>query len=223
MTKTTVYFVRHGQTYFNRYNRMQGWADSPLTEQGILDANKVGQRLVQIKFDQAYCSDTGRARSTARLILKANAVSGLTEPIETPFFREEFYGYFEGMNSPEAWYLTGAGHDSKTYAEIISNYSIDASKDFMKQADPFHDAENSTEYWNRLLLGFDMLRRDNPAGAKILLVSHGTTMRSIVGKFGQERFDLTKSPRNGSVTKLLLEGSEVHVEYYNRIDEGPLE
>jgi len=91
MTETTVYFVRHGQTYFNRYNRMQGWADSPLTEQGILDADKVGQRLAQIKFDQAYCSDTGRARSTARLILKKNTVSELTEPLETPFFREEFY------------------------------------------------------------------------------------------------------------------------------------
>ncbi|MFD0898660.1 histidine phosphatase family protein [Loigolactobacillus binensis] len=223
MTELTVYLVRHGQTYFNRYNRMQGWADSPLTEQGILDAEKVGQRLAKIKFNHAYCSDTGRARSTARVILKANTVSGLTEPEDTPFFREEFYGYFEGMNSPEAWYMTGAPHGSKTYADIISDYSIDASKNFMKQADPFHDAENSTEYWNRLLLGFDMVRRENPAGTKVLLVSHGTTTRSIVGKFGAGQYDLTESPRNGSVTKLILQASEIKIAYYNRIDEGPLE
>ena len=218
MTETTIYLIRHGQTYFNRYNRMQGWSDSPLTEQGILDAQRVGKSLSQVAFNQAYCSDTGRARSTACLILKANQASQLTEPVETPFFREEFYGYFEGMNSPQAWFMTGASHGSRTYTDIINDYSIDASQDFMKAADPFHDAENSTEYWNRLLLGFDMVRRDNPTGATILLVSHGTTTRSIVGKFGQGKFDLSNSPRNGSVTKLLLDKSDIHVAYYNRID-----
>lgn len=34
----TVYFVRHGQTYLNRYHRVQGWSDAPLTSQGQTEA-----------------------------------------------------------------------------------------------------------------------------------------------------------------------------------------
>ena len=28
----TIYFARHGKTLFNTFDRVQGWADSPLTE-----------------------------------------------------------------------------------------------------------------------------------------------------------------------------------------------
>lgn len=34
MTKT-LYLVRHGQTYFNYYHKVQGRCDSPLNERGI--------------------------------------------------------------------------------------------------------------------------------------------------------------------------------------------
>lgn len=30
MATFSVYMIRHGQTYFNKYRRMQGWCDSPL-------------------------------------------------------------------------------------------------------------------------------------------------------------------------------------------------
>ncbi|WP_125982502.1 histidine phosphatase family protein [Loigolactobacillus iwatensis] len=218
MKNLTVYLVRHGQTYYNRYNRMQGWADSPLTEQGIQDAENTGSRLAQLKFARAYCSDTGRARNTARLILKANKSSSITEPEETTYFREQFYGYFEGANSSETWYMAGYPHGCKNFAEIITNYSIDASKDFMKEADPFHDAENSTEYWHRLLKGIAKIHEENQTDTNVLLVSHGTTIRSIVGKYGTNQFDLTKSPLNGSVTKLRLSDTNIAVDYYNRIE-----
>ena len=36
MTKgVTFYFVRHGETYLNRLGRFQGWADAPLTPEGL--------------------------------------------------------------------------------------------------------------------------------------------------------------------------------------------
>ena len=38
------HLVRHGQTYFNLYNIMQGWSNSPLTESGDADADKDGER-----------------------------------------------------------------------------------------------------------------------------------------------------------------------------------
>ena len=45
-----IYLVRHGQTILNRYNRMQGWCDSPLTQKGIEDAHEAGRRLKKIRF-----------------------------------------------------------------------------------------------------------------------------------------------------------------------------
>ena len=41
----SVYMVRHGQTQLNKYRRMQGWCDSPLTAKGIADAHKAGRHL----------------------------------------------------------------------------------------------------------------------------------------------------------------------------------
>ena len=44
----TAYFVRHGQTYLNRYNRVQGWSDAPLTAKGKADAQQTGKELAAI-------------------------------------------------------------------------------------------------------------------------------------------------------------------------------
>lgn len=53
--------VRHGKTYFNRYNKLQGWGNSPLTDEGIADAHQAGERLADVPFKAAYSSDTTRA------------------------------------------------------------------------------------------------------------------------------------------------------------------
>lgn len=36
----TLYLVRHGETLFNIQNKIQGWCDSPLTENGVAQAKK---------------------------------------------------------------------------------------------------------------------------------------------------------------------------------------
>ena len=46
-----VYMVRHGQTYLNKYRRMQGWTNAPLTEKGIADGQAAGERLRHVHFD----------------------------------------------------------------------------------------------------------------------------------------------------------------------------
>lgn len=69
MKTVTVYLVRHGQTWFNVFGKMQGWSDSPLTDKGIADAHRAAAMLSHITFTHAYCSDTMRARNTAETIL----------------------------------------------------------------------------------------------------------------------------------------------------------
>ena len=51
---------------------MQGWSNAQLTSKGIEDAKLAGQRLKNIKFDNVYSSDLGRAIDTASIIIKNN-------------------------------------------------------------------------------------------------------------------------------------------------------
>ena len=213
-----VYLVRHGQTYLNRYNRMQGWCDSPLTPKGIKDGHKAGQLLSHINFDLAFHSDTTRATHTCRYILEENVASpSLPTPKALANFREQYYGYFEGSDSNQAWLMIGAANDCRTFKDIIEKYSIEDAKDFAKQADPFHDAENNQEYWQRVGAGFDYLKKIAKPDTNILLVSHGTTIRSIVHRFDPS-IDITVSPTNGSVTKLIIDEQKIKVAYFNQTD-----
>lgn len=65
----TFYFVRHGETLFNKLGRVQGWCDSPLTGLGIVQAKALGISLANIPFNSIYCSTSERAVDTANYII----------------------------------------------------------------------------------------------------------------------------------------------------------
>lgn len=200
------------------YNKLQGWSNSPLTEKGIQNAVDTGEKLKDTKFAAAYCSDTTRAEQTAQKILDENDASDIDAPITSMFFREEFYGYFEGNDMSQAWYLAGAPHGLPTFRDIVEKYSIGKAKDYLKEADPFHQAENNQEYWKRLDQGFDLIKQ-NPEikdGDNVLLISHGNTLLSVVERYGNGQFDVTERPANGSLTKLTVDGDDIHVVAFNQ-------
>ena len=65
-----IYITRHSLTTWNEEKRLQGWKDSPLTQQGKEDALKLGEYMKNIHIDQVYSSPLLRAKSTAKLIFK---------------------------------------------------------------------------------------------------------------------------------------------------------
>lgn len=67
MPQLRLYFLRHGQTQFNVYGRLQGWSNSQLTEQGILVAKEAGKEFANINFEAVYSSDLGRAVETCQI------------------------------------------------------------------------------------------------------------------------------------------------------------
>ena len=72
-----VYFIRHGQTDWNRQRRFQSRSDIPLNTTGIHQARRVQAALKQrkVQFDIAFCSPLARARVTAEIILEGSTVS----------------------------------------------------------------------------------------------------------------------------------------------------
>lgn len=217
MTKLNLYLVRHGQTYFNIYNKLQGWSNSPLTAKGKENARQAGERLKNISFAGAFCSDTTRAMETIQTILDMNTAGSVKQPVTAPYFREEFYGSYEGTNMDIAWYNAGAPHGLNNFREIVTKYSIGQAKDWLKAADPFHDAENNQEYWKRVDKGIALIRHANlPDDSNVLWVSHGNTLLSLVERFGGGQYDVTVRPANGSLTRLLLTDDDVQVVSYNK-------
>lgn len=216
MTKLNIYLVRHGQTYYNIYNKLQGWSNSPLTAKGKADAEQAGRRLANVHFDAAFCSDTTRAMETLNTILALNQADSVDQPTVAPYFREEFYGSYEGSNMDVAWYNAGAPHGLKNFKEIVTKYSIGQAKDWLKDADPFHDAENNAEYWQRLNQGLDLILNSQlPDDANVLWVSHGNTLLSLVERFGGGQYDVTVRPKNGSLTRATLTDETMTIDDYD--------
>ncbi len=69
----TFFVVRHGQTLFNVMGKVQGWCDTPLTEEGVRGARALGRGLANVDFAAAYASDSGRAVQTLETLLEARA------------------------------------------------------------------------------------------------------------------------------------------------------
>ncbi|WP_054950330.1 phosphoglycerate mutase family protein [Numidum massiliense] len=78
--EVVLYVTRHGKTHFNTVRRVQGWSDTPLTDEGVRVAEQLGKGLKKenVHFDAAYSSDSGRARETARIVLDSIGQRELT-------------------------------------------------------------------------------------------------------------------------------------------------
>lgn len=65
-----IYLVRHGTTEFNVANRLRGWADVPLNEQGRKEAVDLGKWFKDKPIKDIYSSDLQRAVSTSHEIAR---------------------------------------------------------------------------------------------------------------------------------------------------------
>lgn len=218
MKTITAYVVRHGQTMLNRYNKVQGWIDSPLTDKGIADAISAGKRLAKINFAAAFSSDSGRAIETNRLIVKQNPHNMHIISYQFPELREQCHGYFEGNDLSQMWQFVGEQVETTSEAGIMGKFGLEKARDLIYQADLYHDAENNDMFWKRLDRGFQKLLKNSQDGDNILVVSHGNTIRSIISRYAPE-LDQGIPTQNGSITKIILsEPQELQVKYFNKLD-----
>lgn len=99
----TFYIVRHGETENNRAKRLSGWIDTPLTDTGLEPTLEVIKMLANVRIDEIYSSDVGRAFITAYFITRG---LGLNKEIHRlAGLREVNYGDAANMYSHEAYKL----------------------------------------------------------------------------------------------------------------------
>ena len=102
-----IYFVRHGETEWNKQKRIQGRVDIPLDEFGRMLARKTATGLAEIPFDVCYSSPLSRAKETATIILEGRDIP----IIEDDRIIEMAFGEYEGKCcSKSRWNLPEEFH-----------------------------------------------------------------------------------------------------------------
>lgn len=156
----TLYFVRHGETEWNRVGRYQGSTNVPLSETGLRQADITADYLADFSFDGIFTSPLDRARITAEKIAEKHHM----EPVVMPDLSELCFGEWEG----------------KTFDEINSLWpgQIDELYDhpdrlLIPGGETFQQLENRT--MNAIS---DILDRGDDH--TWLIVSHGASIRSML-------------------------------------------
>ena len=156
-----ILLVRHGQTKWNVEMRLQGTLDSDLTETGVFQAKKLGEKLEDIEFSKIFASPSGRTMKTAELVLR-NRVSPI---ITDERLKEMNFGILEGKKV-------------ETLDERFKNEIAIMHED----PEIYNPSEYNGETYNELIgrtSNFldDIISREN---GKILVVAHGMSLMAII-------------------------------------------
>ena len=90
---TTLYFVRHGESYANLNNLFTGQSNASLTRRGRAQAANTDRLLRDVQFDAIYSSDLARARETGDTIAATHKLTLQTDER----LREIFGGDWEDI------------------------------------------------------------------------------------------------------------------------------
>jgi probable phosphoglycerate mutase len=96
-----IYFLRHGETVWNKAQRLQGGLDSPLTNKGVQQASAMGAALLNELGPCPDCllvsSPLGRALTTARIV---GEILGLSAEVDARL-SEITMGSWDGLTHDE--------------------------------------------------------------------------------------------------------------------------
>lgn len=159
--RTSVWFVRHGQTHYNLERRYQSRADSPLTAYGRQQMAALAVRLRRIPFTVALASPSQRTRLAAAAILEGRR--GVNVRLE-PGWAETNHGGWEGL----------------TYREVLARFPEEAQA---RWADGVHGraagGESLAEVHARVASAWQTLLREHQGG-RVLVATHATPIQLVL-------------------------------------------
>lgn len=191
----TLYIARHGETEWNLEHRLQGQMDSPLTQNGLRQAQDLADSLRQIHFDAIFSSDLVRARRTAEVAALERKLAVKTSEL----LREHNYGIYEGKKVDEV---------KEELKEAFAEYErLSNEEKFRYRLIP--NGETDEEIAVRFIT---FLRETAVAyeGKNVLVVSHGGVMAAFLVHVGfgvQEKVRIA----NTGYFKLLSDGVDFFV------------
>lgn len=111
------YFLRHGETEYNRRHIVQGWSDIPLNFTGEQQAIAAAQVMKTVSMTHLIASPLSRARRTAEIIGEAAglAIHKLDERL-----REKNFGDYENHPDPSPGVWARLDKGAESYAEFAN-------------------------------------------------------------------------------------------------------
>ena len=187
-----IVLLRHGESLWNKENRFTGWADVELSEKGIEEAIKAGQKLKEegYTFDLAYTSVLKRAINTLWYVLQEMDI--LWIPVLHSWrLNERHYGALQGLNKADTAKEYGEEQvhkwrrDSATYPPALKIEDErypghdPRYKDLAVEDIPLTENLNDTikrviPYWKEIIAPTILMDK------KIIIAAHGNSIRALV-------------------------------------------
>jgi len=168
---TKIYYVRHGETVFNKEGRFNGQPGAPLNEVGRSQAREAGAKLTDVKFDLIYASPLSRAYETCEIIVGMNRHGG--DIIVDDRIIERSFGIWEGVK------MDGAG---------ISHWWDEKREPYIE------NGETIADVFKRVRNFMDELKEKHGKGKTILVVAHQGVVRAV-------HYYLHEKPADGNLRK----------------------
>ena len=187
---TKLILTRHGQSVWNAENRFTGWVDVDLSDKGVLEAEKSGQFIkeLKIKIDLSYTSYLKRAIKTLTTILKIN---NLELKFNTAWqLNERHYGSLTGLNKEETKEKIGE-EQFKKYRRSwdIAPPPMNADSEYQTLFSPLNSSipvgmtpftESLKDTYDRVVPFYDNeIKKNLSAKKNILLSAHGNSLRAL--------------------------------------------
>jgi broad specificity phosphatase PhoE len=167
-----LWLIRHGESQGNLEQRVQGWADYPLTDLGRRQAARLAERLVQERpIYELVASPLQRAAETAQIISRA---LGLPARFDARL-KEYNFGPLTGL----------------TPNDIVAHFpSVQAAWEVNHVWEPLAGEEGDPTFVRRVRAVMDEIVAGMDEGSSVVVVAHGGSLdaclRSWLGIDGQK-------------------------------------
>lgn len=161
----TLVIFRHGQSVWNLENKFTGWVDVELSEQGIQEAKRAGEKLKGLTFDLAYTSDLKRAQNTLKLALEVVGQDHIPT-VTDKALNERMYGDLQGLNK----------------ADTAAKYGDEQVKIWRRSFDIAPpNGESLKDTAARVIPYFEQnIAPQLKAGKNIVIAAHGNSLRALI-------------------------------------------
>jgi len=198
-----ILLLRHGETDWNRVDRIQGWGDIPLNERGREQACAASQFLARQypHVDRVVSSDLPRAAETAEAVVATQAFADLDVEYDSRW-RQRHYNVYEGQRADR-------------FFEENPEFAVIDGLEGAKRNVP-EEGESYAEFRDRVLDSWVELQSTD---GTVLLVTHSGAIRTVIAAVegtGIERALLEYDVDNGSITEMVVDDG-VHLAAVNRV------
>ena len=187
-----VVLIRHAQSQWNKENRFTGWADPPLTEAGIAEARRAGEKLRDhgFQFDMTYSSCLQRASHTLEILLEQ--IGQTMVPRQQDWrLNERHYGVLQGQNKADmmaqvgeqqVWrWRRGYGNRVDPLSRDDARHTIHAKRYADIDLRLLPGVENLAETGVRTMAFWqEQIEPRLQRGERLLLSAHGNSLRALM-------------------------------------------